>query len=141
MTHEILKQADKVLIAWLLGCVNDYDGSPAMEPEDIELDKLKSMSIERIAHDVHLIAFVWGMEATYGGGTVVEGRFYVGCTDEHIADISTDELKKQWLCKAYNDLATDICRKLGRMPTIGERKNLRVLACYPAGDKEGGEVF
>ena len=141
MEHELLKQADKVMVAWMLGCISDYDGSPALEPEDVELGKLNTMAMQCISDDVKHIAFVWGMEVTYGAGLAVEGRFYVGCIDERVEDVSTDELKRQWMCKAYNDLATDICRTLGRMPTMGERKNLRVLACYPAGDKDGKEVF
>lgn len=94
-----------------------------------------------IAKDVTHIAFVWGIEATYGAGYAVEGRFYVGCTDECVYDVSTDELKMQWICKPYNDLATDIVRTLGRMPVIKERKSILVIACYPKGDRDGEEVF
>lgn len=140
MEHELLKQADKVLVAWMLGII-DYDGSLELEPEDVKLGKLSTMAMQCIADHVKHIAFVWKMETTYNAGLSVEGRFYVGFIDERVEDVSTDELKRQWMCNAYNDLATDICRTLGRMPTMGERKNLRVLACYPAGDKDGKIVF
>lgn len=59
MEHELLKQADKVLVAWMLGCISDYDGSPALEPEDVELGKLNTMAMQCIADDVKHIAFVW----------------------------------------------------------------------------------